>query len=138
MNHKRCLWYMGAFPGGSDGKESTCNAGDPDLTLGQENPLEEGMSTHSSILAWRISWTEEPGGLQPMELQRVRHDRLFLTLGTVAQAPLSERFSRQQYWSGLPFPPPGDLPDLGIESGFLPCRQILYSLRYQVGAGSWS
>ena len=63
---------MGAFPGGSDGKESTCNAGDPDLTLGQENPLEEGMSTHSSILAWRISWTEEPGGLQSMGPQRVR------------------------------------------------------------------
>ena len=42
--------------------------------LGQEYPLEEGMATHSSILAWRIPWTEEPGGLQSMELQRVRHD----------------------------------------------------------------
>ena len=41
--------------------------------------------------------------------------RLLLTLGTVAQAPLSERFSRQQYWSGLPCPPPADLPDPGIE-----------------------
>ena len=39
--------------------------------LGWENPLEEGMSTHSSTLAWRIPWTEEPGGLQSMELQRV-------------------------------------------------------------------
>ena len=39
--------------------------------LGWENPLEEGMSTHSRILAWRIPWTEEPGGLQSMELQRV-------------------------------------------------------------------
>ena len=42
--------------------------------LGQEYPLEEGMATHSSILAWRIPWTEEPGGLQSTGLQRVRHD----------------------------------------------------------------
>ena len=41
---------------------------------GQEDPLEEGMATLSSILAWRIPWTEEPGGLQSMGLQRVRHD----------------------------------------------------------------
>ena len=41
-------------------------------SLGQEDPLEEGMETHSSILAWKIPWTEEPGGLQSMELQRVR------------------------------------------------------------------
>ena len=42
--------------------------------LGQEDPLEEAMATHSSILAWKIQWTEEPGGLQSMGLQRVRHD----------------------------------------------------------------
>ena len=42
--------------------------------LGQEDPLEEGMAAHSSIPAWRIPWTEEPGGIQPMGLQRVRHD----------------------------------------------------------------
>ena len=47
---------------GSDGKESTCNAGDPSSLLGREDSLEEGMATHSSILAWRIPWTEEPGG----------------------------------------------------------------------------
>ena len=41
--------------------------------LGQEDPLEEGMATHSSILAWRIPWTEEPSGLQSMGLQRARH-----------------------------------------------------------------
>ena len=40
-------------------------------SLGQEDPLEEGMTTHSSILAWRISWTEEPGGLQSIGLHRV-------------------------------------------------------------------
>ena len=42
--------------------------------LGQEDPLEKEMVTHSSILAWRIPWTEEPGGVQSMGLQRVRHD----------------------------------------------------------------
>ena len=44
------------------------------LSLGREDPLEEGMATHSSILAWKIPWTEEPGGLQSMGSQRVRHD----------------------------------------------------------------
>ena len=43
-------------------------------SLGWEKPLEEGMTTHSSILAWRIPWAEEPGGLQCMKSQRVRHD----------------------------------------------------------------
>ena len=43
-------------------------------SLGQEEPLEEGMAIHSSILAWRIPWTEEPGGLQSIGLQRVKHD----------------------------------------------------------------
>ena len=42
-------------------------------SLGQEDPLEKEMVTHSSILAWRIPWTEEPGGLQSMGSQRVRH-----------------------------------------------------------------
>ena len=41
--------------------------------LGQEDPLEKGTATHSSILAWRIPWTVEPGGLQSMGLQNVRH-----------------------------------------------------------------
>ena len=44
-------------------------------SLGQEDPLEKGMATHSSILARRISWTEEPGGLQSMGSQRAGHDR---------------------------------------------------------------
>ena len=58
------------FPGGSDGKEPACNEGD----LGWEDPLEAGMATHSSILAWRIPWIEEPGGLQSMGSKRIRHD----------------------------------------------------------------
>ena len=44
------------------------------LALGQEDPLEKGMATHSSVLARRTPWTEEPGGLQSMGLQRVRND----------------------------------------------------------------
>ena len=43
-------------------------------SLGWEDPLEKEMVTHSSILAWRIPWTEEPGGLQTMRSQRVGHD----------------------------------------------------------------
>ena len=43
-------------------------------SLGQEDPLEEEMTAHSSVLAWRIPWTEEPGGLQSMGSQRVGHD----------------------------------------------------------------
>ena len=43
-------------------------------SLGWEDPLEKEMATHSSILAWKIPWTEEPGGLQSMGSQRVRHD----------------------------------------------------------------
>ena len=52
------------FPGGSEVKASAWNAGDPVRSLGREDPLEKEMATHSSILAWRIPWTQEPGGLQ--------------------------------------------------------------------------
>ena len=64
------LQYSWTSLGGSDGKESTCNEGD----LGWEDPLEKGMATHSNILAWRIPWTEEPGSLWSMGLQRVGHN----------------------------------------------------------------
>ena len=47
------------FPDGSDSKESACNAGDPGSIPGRGDPLEKGMTIHSSILAWRIPWTEE-------------------------------------------------------------------------------
>ena len=58
------------WSGGSAGKESTCSAGH----LGWEDPLEKEMATHSSMLAWKIPWTEEPGRLQSMGSQRVGHD----------------------------------------------------------------
>ena len=56
------LW---GFPGGSDDKESACNAGVPGSIPGSGRSPEEGMATHSSILAWRIPWTEELGELHP-------------------------------------------------------------------------
>ena len=59
MKELGLLWWL-------SGKESACNAGD----LGQEEPLEKEMATHSSILALEIPWTEEPGRLQSMELQK--------------------------------------------------------------------
>ena len=64
-------WNMG-FPGGSDGKESMWETWA--WSLSQEDPLEKGMTTHSSTLAQRIPWTEEPGGLQSIVLQRVGHN----------------------------------------------------------------
>ena len=64
------------FPGGSDGKTSNLPAIQETCvwSLGWEDLLEKGMVTPSSILAWRMPWTEEPGGLQSMELQRVGHN----------------------------------------------------------------
>ena len=51
--------------------ESAYNAGDPVRSLGQEDPLEKEIATHSSILAWVIPWTEEPGRVHPLGLQRI-------------------------------------------------------------------
>ena len=62
------------FPGGSEVKASTCNAGGLGSSLGQEDPLEKEMATHSGILAWIIPWTEEPSGLESTGSQRVGHD----------------------------------------------------------------
>ena len=59
------------FPGGSDDKESACNAGDLGSIPGLGRSAGEGMATHSSILAWRIPWTEKPDGLQSTGSQRL-------------------------------------------------------------------
>ena len=64
MNYKGKIYIVYGFPGCSDGKESACNAVDLGSILGQEDPLEKGMATHSSILAWRIPWTVGTGRLQ--------------------------------------------------------------------------
>ena len=66
--------HGGSFPDGSDGKEPACNAGDLDSIPRSGDPLDEGMATHSSILAWRIPWTEEADVLQSTGSQSVKHD----------------------------------------------------------------
>ena len=161
-------WYElnWSFPGGSDSKESACIAGDPCSIPELGGCPREWRGAHSSLLAWRIPWTEEPGGLQSMRSQRVSHDwvtiththththeiywlykpfsnqvileqkwvlilviqlcvrllsrvRLLVTPWTVAhQAPLSMGFPRQEYWSGLSSPSPGDFPNPGIKLMF--------------------
>ena len=65
--------YFMHFPGNASGMELACQHRRHKI-LGQEDPLEEGMTTCSSVLAWRIPWTEEPGGVQSSGLQRVGHD----------------------------------------------------------------
>ena len=65
---------MLGFPGGLDSKESACSDGDPDSIPGSGRSLEKEMATHCSILAWRLAWTAEPGGLQSWRLKRVRHN----------------------------------------------------------------
>ena len=102
--------------------------------------LEKEMATHSSVLAWRIPGTEEPGELPSMGSHRVGHNwsdlaaaahacvltrfsrvLFFVTLWTIAHlAPLSRGFSRQEYWSELPCPPPEDLPNPRIKPPSLP------------------
>ena len=75
LRHHVFIWGgVGGFLGGASGKEPACQCRRHEMqvpSLGQEDPLEEGMATHSSILARRIPQTEEPGGLQS---QRVRHN----------------------------------------------------------------
>ena len=74
------VWYfysIRGFPGGSVVKNQPAMQETQETqvgSLGQEDPLGEEMSTHSSVLAWRNPWTEEPGGLESMGLQGVRHD----------------------------------------------------------------
>ena len=82
------------FPRDSVVKNPPVNAGAVGSIHVQEDPLENEMATHFSILAWEIPWTEEPGGYSPL---------------TRLLRPWD------WYWSGLPFPSPGDLPDPGIE-----------------------
>ena len=70
---------MRGFPGSSDSKESACSQEAWVCTLGWEDPLEKGMATHFSILAWRIPWTEESGRLQFMRSQLDMTERLTLS-----------------------------------------------------------
>ena len=76
---------MEGFPGGAAVKPPAKQV----QSLGREDPLGEDMGTHSSSFAWRIPWTEEPGGLQSMGLQRVGHD-----LGTTQQQKQQQQVPR--------------------------------------------
>ena len=73
LNNKSDIFGSG-IPRCLSGKESTCNQETQVRSLGQEEHQEKEMATHSSILVWDIPWTEDPGGLQFMESQRVKHD----------------------------------------------------------------
>ena len=78
-------------------------------SLGWEDPLEKEMATYSSILAWKIPWTEELGWLLSMESKRVGHNWVTsLSLSLYILFILFMGFSRQEYWSGLPFLSPVD------------------------------
>jgi len=71
---EKFLYYVLGFPSGTVVKNPLANVRDTRVSsLGREDPLKEEMATHSSSLAWKIPWTEEPGGLQSMESQRVGH-----------------------------------------------------------------
>ena len=66
--------YLRRLPGDLDSKESTCNVGDLGSVPGSGRSPGEGNGNNSSVLAWRIPWTEEPSGLHSVGLQRVGHD----------------------------------------------------------------
>ena len=122
-----CLWLFCQSPSGSVVKNLPTVWELQEtwvLFLGREDPLEEGTATHSSILAWRIPWTEDPGRLLSIGLQRIEHEwsnlpllllllscfshvRLCATPEMAAHhASLSLGFSQQEHRSGLPFPSP--------------------------------
>ena len=73
-NKYRTLMHVWGFPDGLVIKDPPARQQTWVQSLGQENPLEKEIATHSSILSWEIPWTEEPGGLQSMGSQRVRHN----------------------------------------------------------------
>ena len=94
------------FPCGSAGKESTCNAGDLGSTPGSGRSPEKEMATHSSILAWKIPWIDEPSGLQSIGSQRVRCDwaTMCLTLcDPMDYTVLGILQTRKLQWVAFPF-----------------------------------
>ena len=111
------------FPGGAFGKEPTCQCRrhrrgqfDP---LDREDPLDEGMATHSSILAWRISRTEDPGSLQSIVLHRVGHNKRLSRHTQVESTDTKSTDRRIGYinWS-VPFNIRDFSPDIGFWGGF--------------------
>ena len=125
------LHHNKAVPWWLSSKESACSVGDAGSLPGREDPQQEEIATHASILAWKIPGTEELGRLQSTVLQRVGRDWSNLACNTHAwtvacQAPLSLEFSRQEYKNGLPLFSLGDLTDAVMNPGLMLCRWILY------------
>ena len=117
------LSLMQDFPGGLDGKASAYNARDSGSSLGPEDLLEKEMAIHSSILAWKIPWMEEPGRLQSTESQKVRHDwTTSLSLTNSSREGVEAAF-----WCwispGFHLPPPLILPSAEWGSGINPFLQ---------------
>ena len=92
-------WYLhrNMLPGGLDGKESVCKARDPGSIPGKGRSPGEGHATHSSILAWRITWTKEPDRLQSTESQKVRHNWATNTF-TFSYVYIHKHVYRMQYY----------------------------------------
>ena len=96
------LFFHSLKTGSLDGKESACSEGDPGLIPGWKDPLEKGMAAHSSILVWKIPWTEEPGRLQSTGSQRVGHNWMTNTFNPVSINTLliriEDRETRKYKW----------------------------------------
>ena len=93
---EECIWLLSTdFPGGSDSKASAYNRETQVRSLGQEDPLEKEMATHSSLLAQEIPWTEEPGGLPSMGSHRVGHDWSDLAVAATVSLPF---YSQPNIW----------------------------------------
>ena len=99
-----CMYWL---PGGSEVKNLPAMRETQVQSLSWEDPLGKGMVAPSSMLAWRIPWTEKPGGLQSMGSERVGHDSLSLSLTHTCLTQMSS-------FSTLPFPPPSPQPQVHL------------------------
>ena len=119
---------MMGFSGGANDKEYAFIAGD----LGWEDPLEKGMTASFSILAWRISWTEDPGGLQFMGSQRVRHD---WATNTFSFSSHIIKLNHHSIVKGLQYPPSHILTKYGFKLWWLMVQ--LHSLFWTLNQILW-
>ena len=90
-------WLLGS-------KESACNAGDEGSIPNGEDPLEEGMAIHFSILAWEIPWTEKPGGLWSMDHKELDMAKACMRLRTLQNIEFSYLYAFVDLSIGMPFP----------------------------------
>ena len=120
---------------------------------GSEDPLQEEIAIHSSILAQKIPWTKEPGGLQFMGSQRIGHDQAHTRMGVrykvnfgkcsmgeseshirpfaTPRTMQSMEFSKPEYWNGQPSLLQGIFPTQGLNPRLLNCMRILHQLRHR-------